>query len=92
MVVKDYWTIALQTTANTSDNEVHDVEISDPTASVEILDRKFTNCPQTQCDSDLSPACVVGIVEIRSVHWSSNFFHFASWEPRSHLTVNNFSF
>ena len=38
VIVQDNWTIMLHTTAKTSDNEVHDVEVGNPATCVETLD------------------------------------------------------
>ena len=81
VVVHNNRSIRLQTTANTSNHEVHDVEVSDPATGVKILDWKLTNCPQTESNSHLSTRCVVSVIEIRSIHWSRHFFHLSLWEP-----------
>ena len=43
VIVHDNWTVVLHTLTETSNDEVHDVEVGDSTASVEILDGQFTD-------------------------------------------------
>ena len=81
VIVQHNRAVAVETTANSSDNEVHDIEVGDPATCVEILDWQFTNEPQAESNSELGASGVIGKVEVRSVHWPCHFFHFASWEP-----------
>ena len=81
VIVQHNWSVALQPTADTSDDEVHDVEVGDPASSIKVLDRQLTDCPQTKSDSNLGTGGVVSIVEVGSVCRSSHFFHLSFREP-----------
>ena len=87
VIVHDNWAVVLHALAETSDDEVHDVEVGNPAARVEILDGQLTDQPETKPDSELSTTSVVSIVEVRSVDWSRHLFHLASWEPRCNLKL-----
>jgi hypothetical protein len=83
VVVHEDWAIVFKTTAKTLDNEHCNPAVSKENTSIEILDRKFTDNEETKHAADLSSACVVSPVEIRSIDWSCNFLHLAAREPAS---------
>ena len=83
MIVHNNRSVALQTTAKTSYNEVNNPSVGDPATHVEILDWQFTNDSQTQEASNLSAGSIVSPIEIRSVDRSGNFLHFSAGEPTS---------
>lgn len=70
-----------ETSTDTTEDEEDDPTVSQPASSVEALDGELTNEPETDGTSELGTGGVVGPVEIRSVHGSSNFLHVSSGEP-----------
>ena len=82
MIIHHDWTVMQQTTAKTSDDEVHAVEVCNPTTGIEILDWKLTDYKESKCNSNLRSGCVVSEVPVRFISWSADIFKTsASWEP-----------
>ena len=86
VVVHHDGAVVQQTSAETSDHEIHTVEVGDPATGVEVLDRQLTDHEQAEGNSHLRPGGVVSVVEVRPVCWSVHGVKaLASGEPRFQL-------
>lgn len=81
MVVQDNRPVVAETATNTTDNEVHDPNVCETSANVEVLDGQFTNGHKTEKATKLSTRSVVRIVEVGTIYGARYLTHLALGEP-----------
>ena len=81
MVPEDGWSVVSETTAGSTDDVVDNPAVSESATSVEVFDWQLTDGKESKTNSELGSCCVVSMVEVRFVGWSSNFSQFSFWEP-----------
>ena len=64
MIIHHDWTVMQKTTAKTSDDEVHAVEVCNPATGVEILYWELTDHEETKSNSNLGPGGIICEVEV----------------------------
>lgn len=92
VVVHHNWTIVSKTTTKTSHDEQGDPTVGKEDTGVEILDWELADNEEAEEAADLCSGGVVSPVEIRSIHRSGNFLHFAFGEPASQDSELTLSF
>lgn len=86
VVVHHNRSVVLETSTETSYNEVDDPTVSQPGSNVEILNGELSDEEESEQASKLSSASVVSPVEVRSENGSgNNIVHLVSREPTSQL-------
>ena len=82
-VVEHDGAIVEETTAETTHNEPHNVEVSDPASHVEVFDGQLTDDGKTEHASKLGTGGIVRVIEVRSVNGACNLVHLSGREPAS---------
>jgi hypothetical protein len=75
-----------ETSAETTQHEVHEPSVSQPASYIEVLDGKLSNEEETEQAAELSAASIVSPVEVRTIYWAGDHaLHVVAGEPASQL-------
>ena len=90
VIVQDKGSLMSKPSGQSSDNEVGDIEVGDPSSDVEVLNGKLSNNEEAKHSSYLGSCGVVSPVKIRLVSGSRNYLiHPVSSEPTGQLSEKN---
>jgi len=81
VVVQEDRSVPAETTADTSHDEVHNPNIGQTAANVEVSDGQFTDSQKTKKAAQLSARGVVGLIEVRAIDRACHLGHLALREP-----------
>lgn len=83
VVVHHDRSVALQTTAESTNHKVNYPPISQPASDVEIFYWKLSYNNEAENTAELCTWGIVSPVKIWAINWSRDFFHLSFWEPAS---------